>query len=100
MCKAKVEAGEGKDTVHIREAHTYQTNYDILINNKDINTLGSSSILTAGTFNFQHARFIPIVGVGKRGAYSLVHGDVCAKAAPVTGTTLRFIGLVPADSRL
>ena len=51
MCKAKVEAGEGKDTVHIREAHTYQTNYDILINNKDINTLGSSSILTAGTFN-------------------------------------------------
>ena len=25
---------------------------------------------------FQHAHFIPIVGVGKRGAYELVHGDL------------------------
>ena len=40
---------------------------------------------------------ISIVGVEKRGAHQLVHGD--AKAAPVTGTTLRFTGPVPADSR-
>ena len=26
--------------------------------------------------NFQHTHFIPIVGVGKRGAYKLVHGDL------------------------
>ena len=25
---------------------------------------------------FQHAQFIPIVGVGKRGEYELVHGDL------------------------
>ena len=25
---------------------------------------------------FQHAHFIPIVGVGKRGAHYLVHGDL------------------------
>ena len=25
---------------------------------------------------FQHAHFIPIVGVGKRGAYELVYGDL------------------------
>ena len=46
---------------------------------------------------FQHAHFIPIVGVGKIGAYLLVHGDT--KEAPVTETTMRFIGPVPADSR-
>ena len=46
---------------------------------------------------FQCAQFITIVGVGKIGAYYLVHGD--AKAAPVAGTTLRFTGPVPADSR-
>ena len=32
---------------------------------------------------FQHAHFIPIVGVGKRGEYYLVHGDLAAKAALV-----------------
>ena len=46
---------------------------------------------------FQRAHFIPIGGVGQRGAYYLVYGD--EKAAPVTGTTLRPTGLVPADSR-
>ena len=45
----------------------------------------------------QHAHFIPIVGVGKRGAYQLVHVD--AKAVPDTGTVLRFTGPVLADSR-
>ena len=45
----------------------------------------------------QHAYFIPIVGVGKRGAYSLVHGDL-PRQHPF-GTTLRFTGPVPADSR-
>ena len=42
------------------------------------------------------ANFILIMGVGKRGAYCLVHGD--ANAAPVTGTTLNITGPVPADS--
>ena len=46
---------------------------------------------------FQHANFIPIVGVGKRGEYLLVHGDL-PRQHPF-GTTLRFIGPVPADSR-
>ena len=48
--------------------------------------------------NFQHAHFIPIiVGVGKGGAYYLVHGDLPRQHS--FGTTLRFTGLVPADSR-
>ena len=46
---------------------------------------------------FQHAHFIPIVGVGKRGEYYLVHGDL-PRQHPF-GTTLRFTGPVPADSR-
>ena len=46
---------------------------------------------------FQHAHFIPIVGVGKRGAYSLVHGDLPRQYS--FGTTLRLTGPVPADSR-
>ena len=46
---------------------------------------------------FQHARFIPIVGVGKRGEYELVHGDLPRQHS--FGTTLRFTGPVPADSR-
>ena len=46
---------------------------------------------------FQHAHFIPIVGVGKRGAYLLFHGDL-PRQHPF-GTTLRFTGSVPADSR-
>ena len=32
---------------------------------------------------FQHAHFIPIVGVGKRGEYKLIHGVLPSKAAPV-----------------
>ena len=32
---------------------------------------------------FQHAHFIPIVGVEKRGEYQLVHGDLPTKAALV-----------------
>ena len=47
---------------------------------------------------FQRANYIPIVGVGKRGPYELVHGDT--KAAPVTEMALRFTGPVPVDSRL
>ena len=46
---------------------------------------------------FQHAHFIPIVGVGKRSEYELVHGDL-PRQHPF-GTTLRFTGPVPADSR-
>ena len=46
---------------------------------------------------FQHAHFIPIVGVGKRGEYLLVHADL-PRQHPF-GTTLRFTGPVPADSR-
>ena len=45
---------------------------------------------------FQHARSIPIVGVGKIGAYHLVHGDLPRQRS--FGTTLRFTGPVPADS--
>ena len=46
---------------------------------------------------FQHAHFIPLVGVGKRGEYELVHGDLLRQH--LFGTTLRFSGPVPADSR-
>ena len=46
---------------------------------------------------FQHAHFIPAVGVGKRGAYQLVHGDPPRQHS--FGTTLRFTGPVPGDSR-
>ena len=46
---------------------------------------------------FQHAHFIPIVGVGKRGEYYLVHGDLPRQHS--FGTTLMFTGPVPADSR-
>ena len=46
---------------------------------------------------FQHAHFIPIVGVGKRGACESVHGDL-PRQHPF-GTTSRFTGPVPADSR-
>ena len=47
--------------------------------------------------HFQHAHFIPIVGVGKRDAYELVHGDLPMQHP--FGTTLRFTGPAPADSR-
>ena len=41
--------------------------------------------------------FIPRkVGVGKRGAYYLVHGDLPRQHS--FGTTLRFIGPVPGES--
>ena len=46
---------------------------------------------------FQHAHFIPIVGVGKRGAYYLVHGDLPRQHS--FGIALGFTGPVPADSR-
>ena len=46
---------------------------------------------------FQHAHFIPIVGVGKRGEYNLVHGDLPRQHS--FGTTLRLTGPVLADSR-
>ena len=46
---------------------------------------------------FQHAHFIPIVGVGKRGEYLMVHDDLPRQHS--FGTTLRVTGLVPADSR-
>ena len=45
---------------------------------------------------FQHAHFIPIVGVGKRGECYLVHGYLPRQHQFVT--TLRSIGPVPADS--
>ena len=45
---------------------------------------------------FQHAHFIPIVGVGKRGEYYLVHGDLPRQHT--FRTILRFTGPVPADS--
>ena len=46
---------------------------------------------------FQHNHFIPIVGLRKRGTYELVRGDL-PRQHPF-GTTLRFTGPVPADSR-
>ena len=47
---------------------------------------------------FQHAHFIPIVlGMGKRGEYELVHGDLPRQHS--FGTALRFTGPVSADSR-
>ena len=45
----------------------------------------------------QHADFMPKVGVGKRGAYQLVHGDL-PRQHPF-GTTLETTGPMPADSR-
>ena len=41
--------------------------------------------------------FIPIVGVGKIGAYYLVRGNLPRQHS--FGTTLRFTGPVSADSR-
>ena len=46
---------------------------------------------------FQHAHFIPVVGVGKRGADLFVDGDLPRQDS--LGTTLRFTGPAPADSR-
>ena len=47
---------------------------------------------------FPHAHFMPIVGVGKKGVYQLVHGDLPRQHS--FGTTLRFTdGPVPVDSR-
>ena len=45
---------------------------------------------------FQHAHFIPVVGVGKRGAYQLFHSNLPRQHS--FGTTLRFTGPVSADS--
>ena len=44
-----------------------------------------------------YSHFIPIVVVGKRGAFSLVHGDLPRQHS--FGTTLRFTGPAPTDSR-
>ena len=63
----------------------------------------ATSVLVAWWFTlinryFQHnTHFIPIVDVRKKGAYQLVHGDL-SRQHPF-GTTLRFTGPVPADSR-
>ena len=46
---------------------------------------------------FQHFHFIPLVGMGKRGVYLLVHDDLLRQNP--FGTTLKFTGPVPADSR-
>ena len=58
------------------------------------NLAGKSSVITFflayGHLYFQPAHFIPIVGEGKRGAYSLVHGDL-PRQHPF-GTTLRCTG--------
>ena len=51
----------------------------------------------SGTWYAVHAHFIPIVGVGKRDEYELVHGDL-PRQQPF-GTTLRLSGPVPAVSR-
>ena len=58
--------------------------------------LGKSSLGRVDR-HFQHAHFIPIVGVGKRGEYYLVYGDLPRQHS--FGTTLRFTGPVSADSR-
>ena len=59
--------------------------------------LTSGMMYLTGTPPFQHGHFIPIVGVRKGGEYELVHGDL-PRQHPF-GTTLRFTGPVPADSR-
>ena len=46
---------------------------------------------------FQHAHFILIMGVGKRGEYQLVQGNLPRQHS--FGTTLRCTGPMPADSR-
>ena len=53
---------------------------------------GSDNVITPTCYS----HFISIVGVGKRGAYYLVHGDLLRQHS--FGTTLRFTGPVP-DSR-
>ena len=64
------------------------------------NTVASpySNYMKYGTVQyFQHAHFIPKLGVGKRGEYYFVHGDLPRQYS--FGTTLRFTGPVPANSR-
>ena len=67
--------------------------------NTHTQTISPYCIRVDGTIRryFQHAHFIPIVGVGKRSAYELVHSDLPRQHS--FGTTLRFTGPVPADSR-
>ena len=57
-----------------------------------------STVFTHRLLPYQHAHFIPTVGVGKerRFNWSIV---TCKMAAPVTRTTLKTTGPVPADSR-
>ena len=61
-----------------------------------IQSINQSNVCTLCRY-FQHAHFIQIVGVGKRGAYYLVHGDLPRQHS--LGTTLMFTGPAPADSR-
>ena len=61
-----------------------------------VELLSSTSTMYTRRY-FQHAHFILLVSVGKRGEYQLVHGDL-PRQYPF-GTTLRFTGPVPADSR-
>ena len=60
-------------------------------------TKGGIHCISRSSRYFQHAHFIPIVGVGKRGEYQLVHGVLPRQHS--FGTTLRFTDPVPADSR-
>ena len=51
------------------------------------------------TFCITHVDYIPSVGVGKEGPRINWSMGIPEKTAPVTGTTLRTTGPVPADSR-
>ena len=64
----------------------------------DISLCENSINQSINTAFFQHAHLIPSVGVGKERHinWSIM---TCKMAAPVTGTTLRTTGPVPADSR-
>ena len=58
------------------------------------------SLLQLQYFMFREdhdAHFIPMVGVGKRGAYELVYSNLPRQHS--FGTTLRFTGSVTADCR-
>ena len=59
--------------------------------------IARSQIQPTENMYFQHAHFMPIVGMGKRGVYKSVHGDLPRQHS--FGTTLRFTDPVPADSR-
>ena len=62
----------------------------------DFTTVQLSSFSCSSMY-FQHAHFIPLVTVGKRGDIKLIRGDLPRQHS--FGTTLRFTGPVPADSQ-